>query len=605
MSKKEDKIKQMIKANFSELWRRMKLYVSEHAGGGASMTDIQTALDELQLALQGNDTTATLTAIKTIASAIPTATYTEAIASIKQVVDALPKTTLTATDKADIIAAIQEATPTIDFTSVLNAIAASETAIKQAMPSIPTDYARQGAVAKTLDDIKVEIPSDIAREHEYDERIAEIKAATESLTALDSDIKAGKTALAMAINSKGVVSHDTDTLVDMATQISGITQETIEFEAGAEYEKQMFGTTTTTTPFKQNGPLWNLYKVMADIKNDGRFTKYGGILLAEYYKGYDTIELMNAGAGGGYLTSDGMYYTTDRTGENAHVWNDAEDGMANRWVAYLFALAETNYTIPSTELCPHSIHIGRSVGTISCAYEGRISEIVCTDGNSFFGTNFASTNPWSKNMIIRNMKNHNSTYGLINHGNIASYVLLPDLVNLNGTLIFEDANNDAMKAVVQLQSLKTIPNGSYILRCRDLSDIRLYLDSIEEIKGYEDAYNVNKNGAICYSSYCPLSYLYIGYSDNDASKAINIAWYRGGKDFSKLKDIEIKQGFRKPLNIMYGINLSREVLREHIIDRLGDNNGNPTIRISLNSVNLAALTEEDIQVATDKNYTLA
>ena len=34
MSKKEDKIKQMIKANFSELWRRMKLYVSEHAGGG-------------------------------------------------------------------------------------------------------------------------------------------------------------------------------------------------------------------------------------------------------------------------------------------------------------------------------------------------------------------------------------------------------------------------------------------------------------------------------------------------------------------------------------------------------------------------------------------
>lgn len=93
-------------------------------------------INNLKIALQGEDATATLTAIKAIVEAIPTATYTDALAAIQQVVDALPKTTLGAQDKSDIIAAIQAATPTIDFTEVLNAISASETAIKAAMPDV-------------------------------------------------------------------------------------------------------------------------------------------------------------------------------------------------------------------------------------------------------------------------------------------------------------------------------------------------------------------------------------------------------------------------------------------------------------------------------------
>lgn len=142
---------------------------------GASMPAIQLALDNLQLALQGNNPLATLTAIKSIVENIPTATYGDALDAIQQVVNALPKTTLTEADKQEILNAIAGVTPTVDFTSVLNAISASETAIKEAMPSIPTDYARQGAKAKTLDDIQVDIPKGLAMEETSQQILEEVK----------------------------------------------------------------------------------------------------------------------------------------------------------------------------------------------------------------------------------------------------------------------------------------------------------------------------------------------------------------------------------------------------------------------------------------------
>lgn len=234
----------------------------------------------------------------------------------------------------------------------------------------------------------------------------EILQKVGTITAIEPDLLAGKEELALQISRKGVASSANDTLMQMASEVHSISQQPITFESSEAYEKQMFGTiTTTTTTYQQDGPLWNLYKVMTDLLNDGRFIEYGGILLAEYYKGYDTIELMNVGAGGAYFTSDLHFYTEDKTGDNAHVWNDADNGMANRWVAYLFAAPSTNYTVPSTNLCPRSIHIGRKVGTIICTFAGRISEIVVTDGNELEGTNFSSTQNWESKVIIRNTKN--------------------------------------------------------------------------------------------------------------------------------------------------------------------------------------------------------
>ena len=263
-------------------------------------------------------------------------------------------------------------------------------------------------------------------------KVGEIDTSVATLTALDSDIKAGKEALALQITRKGRDVSATDTLLKMAEEVKGISQNPIIFEGAAEYEKQMFGTTTTTTttPYQQDGPLWNLYKVMTDLLNDGRFAIYGGILLAEYYKGYDTIELMNVGAGGAYFTCDGDLYQEDKTGANAHVWHDG-DSMANRWVAYIFAAPCTNYTIPSAELCPRSIHIGRSVGTISCSVAGRVSDIVVCDGNTLDSINFTNTQNFSKNLVIRNLKHSGLIFSEV-HTSIENFIL--DCEDVNETI---------------------------------------------------------------------------------------------------------------------------------------------------------------------------
>lgn len=91
--------------------------ISSHSGGGASIEEIREALAVLQSAMQGEDQTATISAVL-------------------GVVTAVQSSALTAQDKQDILTAIEAATPTIDFTVVLNAISASETSIKNAMPSV-------------------------------------------------------------------------------------------------------------------------------------------------------------------------------------------------------------------------------------------------------------------------------------------------------------------------------------------------------------------------------------------------------------------------------------------------------------------------------------
>ena len=108
-------------------------------------------------------------------------------------------------------------------------------------------------------------------------------------------------------------------------------------------------------------------------------------------------------------------------------------------------------------------------------------------------------------------------------------------------------------------------------------------------------------------------YLYIG-CQGDRKQTIGI--YNYDYDTSNaevhnsvnVEDIEIRQGTRQSLiisnsTIVYWEKLSREKVREHIIDRLADNSDGEPIRIQLGTI-LSKLTEEDIAVATNKNYNL-
>lgn len=83
-------------------------------------------------------------------------------------------------------------------------------------------------------------------------------------------------------------------------------------------------------------------------------------------------------------------------------------------------------------------------------------------------------------------------------------------------------------------------------------------------------------------------------------------------DATTLKDIEISEGTRQPLTFNCFKGLLTENIVSHIFERLADNRFEddgvtpaPAIKITLNSVNLSKLTDEQKAIATDKNYILA
>lgn len=274
-------------------------------------------------------------------------------------------------------------------------------------------------------------------------------ALLKGLNGIAGDITAGKAAIKAAVETKGVVSTAT-TLTGLASEVAQIIQQPYAIQGGALYETQIFGAPTDRQNLYQQlgSPLWNLYQVLADLLSDGTLVRYdeghvgepfGGIMLAEYFKGYDTISLQNCPLGGMYVTCDGHRYTSDAT----HTWEDEDNGKCNRWVAYCFAEENTNYTIPSTALCPCSIFIGRRVGTITCSVAGRLRELVIIDGteqapNYLEGTNFGSTQVWQQEVTLRNLT-HSAGRLFRQNGNVVSIVL--ENVTITQPIIYGNCSN--------------------------------------------------------------------------------------------------------------------------------------------------------------------
>ena len=109
-------------------------------------------------------------------------------------------------------------------------------------------------------------------------------------------------------------------------------------------------------------------------------------------------------------------------------------------------------------------------------------------------------------------------------------------------------------------------------------------------------------------------YLYIGCK-GDRGDLIRFWSYDDGKTFKNhapnLVDVEIREGARQPLNFHGLTSITADNIVSHIFDRLADNNyeddgvtkADP-ITITLGATNLAKLTDEQIAIATSKNYTL-
>lgn len=97
-----------------------------------------------------------------------------------------------------------------------------------------------------------------------------------------------------------------------------------------------------------------------------------------------------------------------------------------------------------------------------------------------------------------------------------------------------------------------------------------------------------------------LEYLYLGYDTNDRNYSILIQ----PNTTPNLTDIELKEGYLKPLDVADCKALTADNIVNHMFAKLGVNTGDP-ITLTLGSTNLAKLTDEQKQIAIDKGWTLA
>ena len=454
----------------------------------------------------------------------------------------------------------------------------------------PTDYAKQGDdPTATLTDTQA-----------YAQAAAE---AAQSITSLDSDINAGKTAIAAAVTVKGVPTSPTDTMLQMATNVTQITQAPISINGGEMYAKQLYGSLTTPN-------YWNLYEVMAQLLSDGRLSNYGGILLAEYYKGYDSLALFGAGAGGAYVVSDVdsngnfILYTEDVT----HTWSDQTNLKGNRWVAYCFANENHPYsTDVDTNKTPRSIHIGRKVGIISFAANTRIAEIVVAATGASLQDIVSGTYAaqWNKHIVLRGLQEHTSGI-LVNNAADAESVYIQlarynALVHANnGLLAFTEYTNKLSSIIVECDEWVSgglFGNNSYGLP--NLSEIIIKgqsinaafaalfprLTSLKTLTVIASSLILNYNQGKQISNHT----LVLNYLDKNGSFSIL------GQDAEKAIDVILQDEWCMDLDVHSCTYLTEANMYAHILQRLKQDEPDcgDGVTITLGQTNLDKLTSQE------------
>lgn len=444
-------------------------------------------------------------------------------------------------------------------------------------------------------------------------------AIYDAINAISPDVVQGKERLATAITSKGVETTSADSLSQMAENVSSIAQESYTIDGGEMYAKQLYGSLETPN-------YWNMYEVLQNMLSDGRLSNYGGILLAEYIRGYDSIALEGAGTGGAYVVSDknenGQFkiYTEDTT----HIWTEEFDGKGNRWVAYCFANEWHDYNITNTDLSPRSIHIGRKVGTINGLVNGRASEVVVGDGNKLKSFNAPNQN-WGKNIVLRNIVEQKSTgvifgvssavesiylsadsidmpaesahSGIIGETGVAlnTYSIIVDCPNIISCNIIR-ANNGSKTGVNEI-----IIKGYYARLAMVSYNYNTNLNSLRKIKllGIEDLkFNFRHDNAPQWPT--SLS-IYISYTDNDKTKSAIFSYnYRNG--WTNTIDLEVKQGWNKPIVANCLESLTEQNMYNHLLCRLKQDEPmcGEGITITLGATNISKLTSEDSVALLDK-----
>lgn len=455
---------------------------------------------------------------------------------------------------------------------------------------------------------------------ELSEAINEMRNMRESYDQLGAAAEAyntGKTELAQNITAKGVPASASETIPELAKKVSAIAQETYEITGGELYGAQISGSL-------QAPNYWDLYAVMMQLLSDGRLVKYGGILLAEYYRGYDSLAIEGAGAGGAYVVSDKdengnfIMYTEDIV----HTWATEFDGKANRWVAYCFAEEYHDFDITDTNTSPRSIFIGRKVGKINCLVDTRISKVIVVNGSEL--DRFVANNKihnWDANInmnlqgeISGTLSDIDKVNSIYISGKTQSNVIVPATSRLN-TIIIDGvtvANSgdrlwgilsgrtiyDNLTTII-LNDIETLAEGGSALnfctwtgvvsQSLNLASFRdLYILNSEKVwfNG-----NINKGGAPKWKN------IHLGYKTNDKTKSFIFGGFRDDAYYSPIDNVILQDGWCKPLNISRCVYLTEANMYAHILQRLKQDEPDcgSGVTITLGATNLEKLTSQESQ----------
>ena len=424
-------------------------------------------------------------------------------------------------------------------------------------------------------------------------------------SALLTELENGKQEMVNALATKNVQSSTDKTLSAIAGDVRSIAQSPITIDGGEMYEKQLFGAPTDkTNAYEQpDTPSWNLYQVMANLLNDGRFVTYGGILLAEYDKITSSIELNKAGAGGAYLTSDGAFYQEDVT----HTWNDLSDFKVNRWVAYLFANEARSFEITSTNN-PLSIHVGRHLGTISLAVNANLSSLVVTDGNKLddFNSNAYTTQIKGETVIrVGEIQNR-----LLYNYNGYNLVLMCD--SLPSGKYFINSLSSNCDLYIKAERINGIIMGNNL----NSRTANLTIDCPYIYGAYQDGIINNGGGGFTLKNvtikteYAQMNYwsdfntekFTLLYITNDKTQGVSLTFGTSTSKHTKCEDIELQEGWCKPLSVSTAPNLTEENMINHILKRLKQDEElcGSGVTMTLGSTNLARLTSEEAVALLDR-----
>ena len=288
-----------------------------------------------------------------------------------------------------------------DANNIARNIKASEL-VDYVKSNVPLDE-----LAETISEQQDTISEQQTTASEQAQTIARL-VATQSAPALEAELAAGKTDLASAITAKGVETAPTDSLATMADKVREVVQ------APALDGESVTGETIFPQPY-----MWNLIRE-AYAHQMGA---YKALILAEFYKGYDTIPLSGADA---YYTCDGDFYDAATT----HVWHD-NNNKSNRYVIYYYENDGQNFNIADPSVCPRRMVVIGKVGNILCDVDGRITQIY--NCGEIQDIQLNGTQPWESNVVLQ-IGNHDSGNVFRNNNNIINAVFIAD--NINGGSIF-------------------------------------------------------------------------------------------------------------------------------------------------------------------------